>query len=108
VVQGRAALRSILELERREVEVEEDHKDTNQDQDPEVPSGGPDHEIADDADAHLAERLIELLTYVTASCKRFWLFPSNVFFSIVFPRAVVLLCPRRAFHATSAQKKNKN
>jgi Transport and Golgi organisation 2 len=47
VVQGKAAFRSILELE------EEDQGTT----------GGP--EIAD-ADSRLAERLIELLTYVTA------------------------------------------
>lgn len=73
VVQGRAALRSILD----EIE-EEDHKD----QDQEGTSGGPDHEIADAddaADSRLAERLIELLTYVTASCIGFWLFLSNVF-----------------------------
>ena len=93
VVQGRAALRSILELERQE-----DHTDTDQDQDQDQegpPSGGPDHEIADGADAHLAERLIELLTYVTASCKRFWLFPPpqmSFFFSCYHARRRCLFC----------------
>jgi hypothetical protein len=46
VLQGRAALRSILD---------------------EGSAGGP--KIAD-ADSHLAERLMELLTCVTASCRR--------------------------------------
>jgi hypothetical protein len=105
VVQGRAALRSILD------EVEEDHKDhKDQDQDQEGPSGGPDHEIADAddaADSRLAERLIELLTYVTASCIGFGSFSPTLFLSLflfsVFARNHALssfLHPRRAFHAT--------
>ena len=103
VVQGRAALRSILELERQEGHTDAD-QDQDQDQGGSSP-GGPDHEIADGADAHLAERLIELLTYVTASCKRFWLFPLPkclFFFSSCYHarRCCLFLCPRRAFHAS--------
>lgn len=99
VVQGRAALRSILD----EIE-EEDHKD----QDQEGTSGGPDHEIADAddaADSRLAERLIELLTYVTASCIGFGSFSPMSFLSpfLYFAstsRSCPPCVPRRAFHAT--------
>ena len=101
VVQGRAALRSILD----EIE-EEDHKD--QDQDQEGTSGGPDHEIADAddaADSRLAERLIELLTYVTASCIGFGSFSPMSFLSLFLyfastTRSCPPCVPRRAFHAT--------
>jgi hypothetical protein len=96
VVQGRAALRSILD----EIE-EEDHKDhKDQNQDKEGTSGGPDHEIADAddaADSRLAERLIELLTYVTASCIGFGSFSpmsfslSSFSFILLLPRVLVLL-----------------
>jgi len=110
VVQGRATLRSVLVEHRREVEVEVDKDQDQVGEGPSSSSGGPDREIADDAaDVHLAERLIELLTYVCDS------FPSRrppvsalsptppeiVFCCFVSctTRSFGLLCPRRAFHA---------
>lgn len=69
VVRGRAALRSVLLGERHRREVEDDKDQDQEGEGPSSASGGPDREIADDAaaDSHLAERLIELLTYVTSS-----------------------------------------
>jgi hypothetical protein len=79
VVQGRAALRNILEL------------DDDEGKEQGTP-GGP--EIAD-ADSRLAERLIELLTYVTAavlSCRGIGPFP-RLFLSLLFCHAFP--CSRR-------------
>ena len=105
VVQGRAALRSII-LDEVEEEDHKDHKDRDQDQDQECTSGGPDHEIADAddaADSRLAERLIELLTYVTASCIRLWLFLSNVLFSFFFFFLFLFVTTRSFLHPRRAR-----
>ena len=114
VVQGRATLRSVVVEHQREVEVDKDQDPEGESSPTSSSSGGPDREIADDAaDAHLAERLIELLTYVCdifPSCRPPFLALSSprspprnrVFFylySFLYHAFFGLFCPRRAFHA---------
>jgi hypothetical protein len=81
VVQGRAAFRSILELEE-----EDEGEGESEDQ------GTPDGPEIADADSRLAERLIELLTYVTAVVLPAvgWFLPPD-FFPFSFPATYCLV-----------------